>query len=107
MWLFTEADGFISAVVHRDDPSQIMVRARDADHLRRYFPGHPIQTTPDADYRYRLTLPREELAELVADRIRTMQATNFKAETARHFDGVYLDALHEVWAVMWRYQNHG
>lgn len=107
MWLFAEASGFVSAVVHRDDPSLLMIRARNRDHLERWFPAADIQHTPAADYAYRVTVPRESFAQLVADQVRGMKAENFKHESGEHFghDSPYLHALHDVWATMWGYQR--
>ena len=65
MWIFAKA-GFLSIVQHRDRPDMLMVRARVKGDIEHFFPNAKVIRMEDADYLYRTTLPRQE----VADRVR-------------------------------------
>ena len=80
MWLFTP-DSFISVVQHRDQPDMLLARARFPGDLGRVFPEREeeVEETPDADYRYRLIVGREEVAHAVANAARGIDYTNFKS----------------------------
>ena len=67
MWLFHPL-GFASIVEDLEAPGNLLVRGRVAGDLERLFPGHGRpQVTPDRDYRYRMSLPRELVAERLAE----------------------------------------
>lgn len=103
MWLFTP-EGFVSIVQHRDSPELVLARARFPGDLERVFPdqAHNVEETPAADYRYRLTLDRETVAEAVAAAARELDYTNFKDEAAaRPQGGSYrMRALHRSWSAL-------
>lgn len=65
MWIFTP-DLFVSIVEHHDDPTTMVVRARDRVSLERFAPGFTLVCTPSADYRWRVKVERDTLASLVA-----------------------------------------
>ncbi len=90
-----------------------MVRARCISHLeslRKRFEvlaSSEILTLPDRDYRYRLLVPKSVGTNIVAQLAEEQTWSNFKDEADR-FQGAegsdYLDALHEVWRLMYRLQ---
>ncbi len=117
MWIFTKY-GFYSIVCAKRDgeggPSKIMIRARMRRHLENLADRFPalkdaeIKTTTDTDYRYRLFLKKETWAGVLFELAQEQDYSNFKDEAARNRDAVgsrYVDALHEVWSVMYPLQK--
>jgi hypothetical protein len=86
MWIFTK-NGFISAVVNNDAPNSILVRARKEADLRA-FVGHThsklklaekILHTPNADYAWRVAMPRGQFERAVSGEAEQVDYPNFKA----------------------------
>lgn len=106
MWLFTK-NSFISAVEHRGRPNDVIIRARRKRDLVRLFPKRDkqIEKTPNADYLYRLTVSKKELAKVVSDYVlRNITYDNFKgaqdSDTAE-----WTNFLHSVWAAGFNLQQ--
>ena len=71
MWVFT-THGFYSVVSTPDDPTVVLVRARDKDSITElinaidagdgmaHYPDESILTTPYRDYPYRIVLLRAD-----------------------------------------------
>ena len=105
MWLFCK-QGFFSVVRHSYRPGHLLVRARlaqDADNLARLLAeqtGRPFAplVTPDADYRYRLEVPREDFARALVRLVEDLDYPNFKL--AVHGDAGRDRAYGRVWSVM-------
>jgi hypothetical protein len=96
MWLLTKKS-FVSVVQHRTQPDDVLVRARDKSHLARLFPKKQIQEDAEADYRYRLIVPKKELAKVVSDYImQNLNYDNFKAAQDMD-DPAWTRFLHAVW----------
>ena len=111
MWTFFEDGTFYSAVVNRDDSTQMVVRTRDkrsADILADALDRTP--TNEKGDYAYRVWCSRDEWQSFVDAHIQSAKATNFKSEVGRNIgykEGKkWLDALHDIWAVMWDLQHN-
>ncbi|WP_438995631.1 hypothetical protein [Poseidonia sp.] len=51
MWVFLH-DGFVSIVAHCPEHENVMIRARNAQHLGNLFPGCKVTKLDEADYRY-------------------------------------------------------
>ena len=117
MWLFTRY-GFYSIACARKpdgapDPDLLMVRARRKAHLANLiqrFPalsGGKVVTSADADYRYRLIVAKAEWTTVVAEMAGEQDWSNFKNQAAT-FQGAagadYVEALHDVWSVMYGFQ---
>ena len=67
-----------------------------------------IVTLPDRDYRYRLIAPKVTWTTVVAELAQEQEWSNFKSEVARYqgaADSGYVHALHEVWNVMYTFQE--
>lgn len=79
MWLFLN-NAMVSAVAHRTKPDSLMVRARIAGDLERFF--HPmkvdVERTPNADYAYRCTVTREDFATALGGALEGVTYPNFK-----------------------------
>ena len=102
MWLFTQ-QAFLS-IVDKGDPSgkTLLVRARRAGDIERVFPDADVQTGGGTDYGFRAHIDREHVAGALAEAIRAINYSNFKAtvtELDRH------DAYLDVWQVMYAYQT--
>jgi hypothetical protein len=102
MWLFLP-HAFLS-IVDKGDPSHqtLLVRARNPDDIQRVFPNADIQTGGGTDYAYRARINREEVAQVMAEAIRSIDYPNFKNEVdepLRH------DAYMECWSAMYHYQS--
>jgi hypothetical protein len=112
MWVFT-TDGFYSAVQHRDDKDQLVIRCRKAADAfalqsRLLDNGHPeyaVTATPDADYAYRLFIPRTAWAEYLIRAVGSLDYPNFKDAVAERQGLERADIYHDVWQVMWEYQT--
>jgi len=95
------SDAFLSVVAHRHDPDMLLVRGRVEGDIQRVFPAAIVTMTPDADYRYRATIPRKTVAAALAEQVASISYPNFKSsikEADRH------DACMDVWSVMHRFQ---
>jgi hypothetical protein len=102
MWVFTP-QGFYSVVVHRDDPSLVLVRARareDLENLQTQLPGLVIFEDAAADYLYRAIVKREDWKRALAELADAMDYDNFKdAVTERQGEERHRLYL-RVWGVM-------
>lgn len=101
MWVFL-SNSFLSIVEHLEEPSLLHVRARFRGDIEQVFPNVDVIETPQADYRFRTSLPRERVAEALARYAKAIDYTNFKdsvTETPRK------DAYIKVWESMWAAQH--
>lgn len=94
--------GFTSAVEHRDDPSLLVIRARDETSLLNVasdlgFAPEAVYSSFPSDYPFRMIVPKVRYAQWVFDQVISIDYDNFKsrAVTARGRD--YVGFLHEVW----------
>tara|TARA_B100001142_G_scaffold208738_2_gene206882 strand:- start:3027 stop:3353 length:327 start_codon:yes stop_codon:yes gene_type:complete len=102
MWIFTKY-GFISVVQHNSIEGYFQVKSRVIDPLEILWPGHDVEIIDWADYRYRITLPRTDVALVLIEKgITGIDYTSFKDECRNDHD--YHDALVKVWSTMYNYQ---
>ena len=103
MWLFLP-EGFLSivAVQGEERGPTLLVRARAAGHIEACFPDAEVATTPDADYRYRAFVPREQVVAALVQQVQDLCYTNFKKAIPSR---AYHDAALEAWGVMHRFQD--
>jgi hypothetical protein len=94
MWICLN-DGFLSVV---DAPyagdGMLAVRGRVRAHVEAAFPGAEILETPDRDYPFRTLQTREAVAATIAERVRTIEYTNFK-------DSVREPPLKHAYSTIW------
>ena len=114
MWLQTTY-GFYSVIEHRDDIDTLMVRARSRDDLvalcdevaagirRDYnkgdaegFDTESIVYTPDADYAYRLVVPRKAWMEVSLRLMADIDYPNFKNAVSER-DPERANLYHDLW----------
>ena len=104
MWIMM-TDGFVSIVNDQNDHSRVQVRARKRQHLVDLLGEKAeILHTPTADYYWRSMVKREDIAEIVAVRIASIDYGNFKAATAAK-DPELAHAYSGVWSEMYDYQR--
>lgn len=77
MWLFARK-GFFSIVQHRDRPDILIVRARVAGDIEKYWPNAHVLVTEDSDYRFRALMPRRTVSEKIKEITETIDYDNFK-----------------------------
>ena len=102
MWIFL-TDSFLSIVDKGDQThSTLLVRARRSGDIERVFPEAQVIEGAGTDYRYRARIPRDQVADAIAESVRNIAYGNFKnqvAENDRH------DAYFDVWRAMNRFQE--
>lgn len=105
MWIFLQ-DAFLSISAHEDRPDDLMVRGRVEGDIERVFPDASVEETPDADYRYRAAVPRDEVAQAVADRARGLEYFDFD-DAVPDEDRVRQETYTSVWETMSEAQRAG
>jgi hypothetical protein len=114
MWLFTK-QGFLSVVQDREDATQVLVRGRVREDLERFlhvayegrhntsiedgksiFPQ--IMETPEGDYRFRVTVPRQIMEDYLTDTLEDLDYFNFKSEV--HGEPARDKAYMRCWSAM-------
>jgi len=124
MWIFTRY-GFVSIVCARKadgsiDEDTLMVRARSRKHLetlRARFPESEfakaeIISNAGTDYRFRVIVSKTGWAMVVSELVTEQTWSNFKNEASGYANKMkssttYIHALHQVWEVMFRFQENG
>jgi hypothetical protein len=122
MWVFTKY-GFYSIACANDsdgnlDVNTVMVRARDDQHLRNLqerFPDTEIGTAeiialPSRDYGFRIIVPKSAWVQALSQLATEQTWSNFKNEVGtysriKNLSRDYVDALHDIWGVMYRIQT--
>ncbi len=96
MWIFT-SKSFLSIVEHMDEPSLLHVRARFPGDIEEIFPQADVVETPHGDYRFRTSLPREEISEALTRYVTDIHYDNFKNSVHEpNRKGAYI----KVWEAM-------
>lgn len=101
MWICMN-DGFVSAVEDRYDNTKLWVRARNKDHLRTLFPNKTISTSNETDYRHRVQCTKDELADIISNRIKNIDYGNFKDSVK---DKKLKTLFGRFWGLHWEYQE--
>ena len=101
MWLMLQS-GMYSIVAIPDKPELLKVRARRPGDIETLFPHATIHRTPGRDYLFRAEIPRREVAEVLAQQVLSITASNFKASVT---DPALHRAYADVWTRMARLQS--
>lgn len=102
MWIVTTR-GFFSVVAHRDEPATVLVRARvrsDLESLGNLLGPLDIRHTPDADYAYRVVMPRERWSHCLAVLAEEIDYPNFKDAVAKRQGWNGARIYHHVWSAL-------
>lgn len=107
MWLFFDG-GFVSIVANIRNDNELLVRARDRADLQAFLKlggsvmaTRVIDVTPERDYRYRVSLARPFVAQVIARAAASVDYSNFKEraherhghERAHIYGRIWSDAL--------------
>jgi hypothetical protein len=116
MWVFTNK-GFVSIVEDRNDSTKLLVRARMKGDLERLFhallPWLKVEETPDADYRFRVSLHKPVVTNAIGVAVDEIDYDNFKnsyrdnEEIPQTIRSLMHYHMHEVWEAMWKAQKSG
>jgi hypothetical protein len=116
MWIFTKK-GFVSIVEDRNDPNCLLVRSRIKGDLERIFKNAlgsvhtEVSETPDADYRFRVFLPRDLVASTIQEEAQDIDYDNFKNGYRDNGDvpaaqrSLCHNHMHDVWGAMMNAQR--
>ena len=102
MWVFTK-HGFLAIVQHNSMSEHFQVKSRTIDPLEMLWPDLEIETIDWADYRYRITMRKEEAMSVVKEQVSQVDYTSFKDECK--YDEDYYYTLTRVWSLMYDYQQ--
>lgn len=111
MWIFTK-DGFFSiSVTPFCKPGDVAVRARRREHLENLMARHNIQAEilvfKEADYRFRIQIPREQWGEIMKAEGLGIDYESFKdAMGATADDADYTRAMSATRAAIRKIQMH-
>lgn len=106
MWAFLPG-GFVSAVADKNDPTSLVIRARDYASLRALCSGigTPVKKIVHGggtDYPFRLYCSREVFANYLRDAVLDIEYTNFKDEATAVRGRAYHDILLSIWSTTHR-----
>ncbi len=98
MWIFLP-DSMLSIVQKPGDAKAgtLTVRARIKGDIERVFPEAAVAENAGTDYRFRASIPREQVAKAMHDQVMALDYSNFKGavkDRARH------DAYLRCWSAM-------
>ena len=98
-------DAFFSVVKDRDVEDGVVVRARVGGDLEKVFgSNHEVIASSDSDYRFRMFLNQEYVANVIAERVSNINYPNFKNSIDKkdtNRKGYYT----RVWSVMFDWQE--
>ena len=96
MWICTSS-AFLSVVADREHEDRLLVRARIAGHIESVFPKAKVFTSDSADYMFRSFIPRDEVAQVIAQQVKDIHYDNFKNSVKNK---PLHDAYLKIWTVM-------
>jgi hypothetical protein len=100
MWICL-SDSFLSIVSDRYNPDCLMVRARRPGDIEKLFPGYEGKYIEEADYAYRVSIPRKLVGEVIAEQLGEISYEKFKPSVEDpDLHHAYLD----IWHIMYRLQ---
>jgi len=110
MWILSDR-GFVSIVEDRQDPGRLLVRARREGDLEAFLdclpdlrPEDKPVHTPDADYAWRVSLPRPMVSATLVKLASEVDYDNFKDAVAARQGYSRSRLYHDVWAILRRLQ---
>jgi hypothetical protein len=103
MWIFLN-DSSLSIVADRNNDRNLFVRGRAAGDIEKSFPDADVQYTPQFDYAYRASIPRGDVAAMIAQLVVQIDYDNFKSSIS-HDELPRHDAYLNMWAIMREFQQ--
>lgn len=119
MWIFSKY-GFFSVVCARKndglspeiDFDKFMIRARSKNHIENLINNFKelkdlkILTTEDADYKYRIFVPKNTWNQIMMELSADIDYGNFKNAAYKFLnDKKFCSCLGDIWSIMYNYQN--
>ena len=110
MWIFSR-DGFFSVAATKFcKPDEVAVRARKREHLESLMERHGLKADilvfPEADYRYRIHITREQWAKALQEEAMCLDYNSFKdAMAAAGASADYLRAMFSTYATIHKIQS--
>ncbi len=103
MWIFLP-NSMLSIVQKPGDAEAgtLTVRARIAGDIERVFPDAKVIEGGGTDYRFRATIPRDQVAQAMHDQVMCLSYANFKSTVKEHRRH---EAYLGVWREMFAYQQ--
>ena len=102
MWVYTTS-GFLAIVQHKDRPGFFQVKSRSAAPLESLWPDQEIEVIDWADYRFRITIRKEQVMPVITGALESLDYTSFKNECSEDED--YHRALTRIWVIMHQFQD--
>ena len=102
MWIFTKY-GFLAIVQHNSMPGHFQVKSRTIEPLEILWPENEIEIIVWADYRFRITMAKEQVIPVVMEQLSNVDYTSFKDQCLNDEDYYY--TLTRVWSIMYDYQQ--
>ena len=104
MWIFTP-DGFYSVVQDKINKDQMWIRTRDREDLVRLITKYNISASPiledyGTDYKFRVTVWRQEWVRVAAALAGDIDYNNFKHESEIQRGAIRASILCEIWWVL-------
>ena len=109
MWLITTR-GFYSVVADHYEDGHLLVRARvseDLESLGDLILGLEVEETPERDYRFRASVPREVWEGVVAVLAEEIDYPNFKTAVAERQGSDRAHVYADVWGTLLGLQKGG
>lgn len=108
MWVINKS-GFFSIVQHNKNAGVLMIRARVVDDLVRAFPDDidKIVELESADYRYRISLPREDVEQWMLEELDDVTYTSHAKEEMSEGKPGRHSAYMDVWNILGNLQPGG
>lgn len=101
MWVMT-TKGFYSVVETKDGKAMVRGRARaDLEALvAALVSDAPVLETMNADYPFRVIVPKDEWARFLSDEAKAIDYTNFKSEVTKRQGRVRHDVYMRIWSAL-------
>lgn len=109
MWLITTR-GFYSIVADHYEDGNVLVRARvreDLEALGDLIRGLEVVETPERDYRFRVSVPREVWEGVAAVLAEEIDYPNFKSAVAERQGSARAHVYSDVWVTLLALQEGG
>lgn len=110
MWIVTTYGLFSIVQNEFCGEGQVAVRSRTRRGLEKLFERHGIDAEiielPDADYRWRAHIDKDDVGRWLASEAAGIDYANFKAAFSRqNKEPFWHDIMHHIWSAMYRAQE--
>ncbi len=98
-WIFS-VKGFVSIVIDKQTPGNLLVRGRIKGDIEALFPTAKVTQDADRDYLYRTSLPNYTVGVTIAEHIIKIDYDNFKSANPKERTW-----LTRIWNIMYQVQE--